>query len=141
MTAIFSCFIEEFNHFMQQLRHDTIVYGNPSDFVSIRKKLAIDLVDENYRRCDAWARLKSVLTAFSDHYFREQIGTFTAKFRFDCEATSAAKVVFEHPGGPYNKIPFGGFAPISASHPDAFPPTPRVLPTILSRLGHQRRPN
>mmetsp|Transcript_10190 Transcript_10190/g.29290 ORF Transcript_10190/g.29290 Transcript_10190/m.29290 type:complete len:361 (+) Transcript_10190:181-1263(+) len=165
MTAIFSCFIEEFNPSIScnncvTTRSYTEL---PSDFVSPPREEAkpsissMKIIDGATLR----ARLKSVLTAFSDSptYFENNSGPFTAKkFRFDCEATARAKVVFEHPGGPYNKIPFGGFAPIfcitsgcvsahsTSSSNDLFvsswPPTSSQLTfgisTLMSRIAEGR---
>lgn len=66
----------------------------------------------------ARALRKTVRTAFSESptHLENNSGPFTAKkFNFDSVANALATIVFEHPGGPYNKIPLGGVNPNRAN--------------------------
>ena len=72
---------------------------------------------------DAFALRKISLMAFSDSptHFDSISGPLTRiMFPPLSVAKALAKIVFPHPGGPYNNAPFGGFIPILLNFSGSF---------------------
>jgi len=60
----------------------------------------------------AFLKISRIAFSVSPTYLLNNSGPFTAmKFRPLSVARALAIIVFEHPGGPYNKIPCGGLMP------------------------------